>query len=152
MPYVKLFIFLFVRRYKEIHFMMKKLLFTTLMLIAGINMVFAQAKIQFDKSEYNFGSFPETSPVQKCTFTFTNSGDKPLVINQAIASCGCTVPSYPKAPIKPGQKGTIEVTYNGKTKFTGHFKKAITFYTNGVPETTRIYIEGTMTEVNSDKK
>lgn len=131
---------------------MKKLLFTTLMLIAGINMVFAQAKIQFDKSEYNFGSFPETSPVQKCTFTFTNSGDKPLVINQAIASCGCTVPSYPKAPIKPGQKGTIEVTYNGKTKFTGHFKKAITIYTNGVPETTRIYIEGTMTEVNSDKK
>ena len=132
--------------------MMKKLLFTTLMLIAGINMVFAQAKIQFDKSEYNFGSFPETSPVQKCTFTFTNSGDKPLVINQAIASCGCTVPSYPKAPIKPGQKGTIEVTYNGKTKFTGHFKKAITIYTNGVPETTRIYVEGTMTEVNSDKK
>ena len=132
--------------------MMKKLLFTTLMLIAGINMVFAQAKIQFDKSEYNFGSFPETSPVQKCTFTFTNSGDKPLVINQAIASCGCTVPSYPKAPIKPGQKGTIEVTYNGKTKFTGHFKKAITIYTIGVPETTRIYIEGTMTEVNSDKK
>ncbi len=132
--------------------MMKKLLFTTLMLIAGINMVFAQAKIQFDKSEYNFGSFPETSPVQKCTFTFTNSGDKPLVINQAIASCGCTVPSYPKAPIKPGQKGTIEVTYNGKTKFTGHFKKAITIYTNGVPETTRIYIEGTMTEVNPDKK
>ncbi|MBA7487865.1 MAG: DUF1573 domain-containing protein [Prevotella sp.] len=131
---------------------MKKLLFTTLMLIAGINMVFAQAKIQFDKSEYNFGSFPETSPVQKCTFTFTNSGDKPLVINQAIASCGCTVPSYPKAPIKPGQKGTIEVTYNGKTKFTGHFKKAITIYTNGVPETTRIYIEGTMTEVNPDKK
>ena len=115
-------------------------------------MVFAQAKIQFDKSEYNFGSFPETSPVQKCTFTFTNSGDKPLVINQAIASCGCTVPSYPKAPIKPGQKGTIEVTYNGKTKFTGHFKKAITIYTNGVPETTRIYIEGTMTEVNPDKK
>ena len=132
--------------------MMKKLLFTTLMLIAGINMVFAQAKIQFDKSEYYFGSFPETSPVQKCTFTFTNSGDKPLVINQAIASCGCTVPSYPKAPIKPGQKGTIEVTYNGKTKFTGHFKKAITIYTNGVPETTRIYIEGTMTEVNPDKK
>lgn len=132
--------------------MMKKLLFTTLMLIAGINMVFAQAKIQFDKSEYNFGSFPETSPVQKCSFTFTNSGDKPLVINQAIASCGCTVPSYPKAPIKPGQKGTIEVTYNGKTKFTGHFKKAITIYTNGVPETTRIYIEGTMTEVNPDKK
>ena len=132
--------------------MMKKLLFTTLMLIAGINMVFAQAKIQFDKSEYNFGSFPETSPVQKCTFTFTNSGDKPLVINQAIASCGCTVPASPPAPIKPGQKGTIEVTYNGKTKFTGHFKKAITIYTNGVPETTRIYIEGTMTEVNPDKK
>ena len=130
---------------------MRKLLLASLMLVAGISTTFAQAQIKFDKSEYNFGTFSEDSPVQKCTFTFTNVGDKPLVINQAAASCGCTIPTYTKNPIKPGEKGTVEVTYNGKTKFTGHFKKAITIRTNGVPEVTRLYIEGTMTESKSGK-
>ena len=67
---------------------MKKLLLMAVMLIAGICTSFAQAKIEFDKLTYNFGTFSETTPVQRCTFTFTNKGDKPLVINQAVASCG----------------------------------------------------------------
>ena len=113
------------------------------MFVAGITTTFAQAQIKFDKSEYNFGTFSEDSPVQKCTFTFTNVGDKPLVINQAAASCGCTIPTYTKNPVKPGEKGTVEVTYNGKTKFT--------IRTNGVPEITRLYIEGTMTESKTGK-
>ena len=46
----------------------------------------------------------------------------------------------------PGKSGTIKVTYNGKGKFPGHFKKSITVRTNGQPEMTRLYIEGTMTE------
>lgn len=126
--------------------MMKKLLLMAVMLIAGICTSFAQAKIEFDKLTYNFGTFSETTPVQKCTFTFTNKGDKPLVINQAVASCGCTVPTYTKTPIKPGEKGTVSVTYNGKGKFPGHFKKTITIRTNGVPEMTRLYVEGVMEE------
>lgn len=125
---------------------MKKLLLMAVMLIAGICTSFAQAKIEFDKLTYNFGTFSETTPVQKCTFTFTNKGDKPLVINQAVASCGCTVPTYTKTPIKPGEKGTVSVTYNGKGKFPGHFKKTITIRTNGVPEMTRLYVEGVMEE------
>ena len=80
------------------------------MFVAGITTTFAQAQIKFDKSEYNFGTFSEDSPVQKCTFTFTNVGDKPRVINQAAASCGCTIPTYTKNPVKPGEKGTVEVT------------------------------------------
>ena len=126
--------------------MMKKLLLMAVMLIAGICTSFAQAKIEFDKLTYNFGTFSETTPVQRCTFTFTNKGDKPLVINQAVASCGCTVPTYTKTPIKPGEKGTVSVTYNGKGKFPGHFKKTITIRTNGVPEMTRLYVEGVMEE------
>ena len=125
---------------------MKKLLLMAVMLIAGICTSFDQAKIEFDKLTYNFGTFSETTPVQKCTFTFTNKGDKPLVINQAVASCGCTVPTYTKTPIKPGEKGTVSVTYNGKGKFPGHFKKTITIRTNGVPEMTRLYVEGVMEE------
>lgn len=130
---------------------MKKILMTALLLVAGITMTFAQAKISFEKLSFNFGTFSESNPVQKCVFTFTNSGDKPLVINQAVASCGCTVPQYTKAPVKPGEKGTISVTYNGKGKFPGHFKKTITIRTNGVPEMTRLYIEGEMTEAKEQK-
>ena len=106
-----------------------------------------EAKIKFDKTTYNFGDFSEKQPVQKCTFTFTNVGDAPLIINQATASCGCTIPKYTKKPVMPGQKGTIDVTYNGKGRFPGHFKKAIMVRTNGNPAMTRVYIEGKMQEV-----
>ena len=69
------------------------------------------------------------------------------IINQALASCGCTVPKYTKAPIAPGQKGQIEVTYKSDGTWPGHFKKSITVRTNGTVEMTRLYIEGVMTEV-----
>ena len=127
---------------------MKKLILMSLLLVCGITMASAQkgAEIKFDKTTHNFGTFSEKNPVVNCTFVFTNVGDKPLVINQAMASCGCTVPEYTKEPIKPGEKGEMKVTYNGTGKFPGHFKKSITVITNGVVEKTRIYIEGTMEE------
>ena len=125
---------------------MKKMIFIALMLVCGIGFASAQAEIKFDKLAHDFGNFPESSPVVSCTFTFTNTGDKPLVINQAVASCGCTVPEYTKDPIQPGKKGEIKVTYNGTGKFPGHFKKSITVRTNGKVEMTRLYIEGTMDE------
>lgn len=127
---------------------MKKLIFITLLALLAVGSVSAQnkAEIKFDKLVHDFGTFSEKEPVQKCTFTFTNTGTAPLVINQAIASCGCTVPSYTKKPVAPGEKGTLTVTYNGKGRMYGHFKKTITVRTNGQPEMTRIYIEGIMEE------
>ena len=127
---------------------MKKLVLLTMMLFAFVGFAVAQqkAEIKFDKLTQNFGSVSEKNPVQECTFTFTNVGQAPLVINQAVASCGCTVPSYPKAPIKPGEKGEIKITYNGKGKFPGHFKKTITIRTNATTEMTRLYVEGVMEE------
>lgn len=106
----------------------------------------AQAEITFDKTVHNFGKFSEANPRVSCVFTYTNTGDKPLVINQAVASCGCTVPQYTKTPVRPGEKGEIKVTYNGAGKFPGHFKKSITVRTNGKVEMTRLYVEGDMTE------
>lgn len=106
-----------------------------------------QAKIVFDKTTHDFGSFEETK-LQTCVFTFKNEGNAPLVINQAVASCGCTVPTYTKSPVVPGQSGQLKVTYNGKGKFGGKFKKSITVRTNGTPEVVRLYIEGDMTEKN----
>ena len=128
---------------------MKKFLIMSVMLMASVCFAMAQqnqALIKFDKMIHNFGTFSEDQPTQKCVFTFTNVGTAPLIINQAVASCGCTIPSYTKAPIKPGEKGEIKVTYNGTGAFPGHFKKTITVRTNGVTELTRLYIEGVMSE------
>ena len=119
-----------------------------LMLVSGIGMTMAQkpAEIKFEKTTHNFGSFSEKEPVVSCTFTYTNVGEQPLVVNQALASCGCTVPEFTKTPVQPGEKGVIKVTYNGAGKFPGHFKKSITIRANGAVEMTRLYIEGDMTE------
>ena len=127
---------------------MKKLIVTSFMLLCGMTAVMAQkpAQIKFEKTTHNFGSFSEKDPKVTCTFVYTNVGEQPLVINQAIASCGCTVPQYTKEPVKPGEKGELKVTYNGAGKFPGHFKKSITVRSNGAVEMTRLYIEGEMTE------
>lgn len=127
---------------------MKKLIFMTMMLVCGITMASAQkqAEIKFDKTTHDFGTFSSKNPVVSCTFTFTNVGEKDLVINQAMASCGCTIPEYTRKPVKPGEKGELKVTYNGTGKWPGHFKKNITVMTNGAVEKTRLYIEGNMEE------
>lgn len=121
------------------------------MLVCSLGIALAQGEkkgpeIKFDQTSHNFGKFPESSPRVSCIFTYTNTGDQPLVVHQAVASCGCTVPEYTKAPVQPGQKGQIKVTYNGAGKFPGRFKKTITVRTNGVVEMVRLYIEGEMEE------
>lgn len=122
------------------------MLFSLLMLLSVGASAQKTAQIKFDKTQHNFGSFTTKNPVQKCTFTFTNTGDAPLIIHQAIASCGCTVPQYTKTPVAPGAQGKIDVTYNGTGRFESHIKKVITVYTNGLPETVRLTIEGDMVE------
>ena len=127
---------------------MKKMIVMGLMLVGCMTVAMAQkpAEIKFDKTTHNFGTFSESEPKVTCVFTYTNVGEQPLVVNQAIASCGCTVPEYTKTPVQPGEKGEIKVTYNGAGKFPGHFKKSITIRSNGAVEMTRLYIEGDMTE------
>ena len=142
---------------------MKKLLAMSLFCFLGLASLSAQdagagrkdakeASIVFDKTTQDLGTFSEDNPVVKCTFTFTNKGDAPLVIHQAIASCGCTVPTYTRMPVKPGEKGKLDVTYNGAGKFPGRFKKSITVRTNAKEQMVRLYITGTMTESEKNKK
>lgn len=131
---------------------MKRLSLMFLLLVSFVSLCSAQtvesvkkqAEIKFDETTYDFGRFPESSPVQTCKFTFTNTGNDLLLIHQAVASCGCTVPKYSKEPIKPGEKGSITVTYNGKGKIPGVFKKSVTLRTNAKTEMIRIYITGEM--------
>lgn len=111
-----------------------------------------EASIVFDKTTQDLGTFSEDDPIVKCTFTFTNKGNAPLVIHQAIASCGCTVPTYTRMPVKPGEKGKMEVTYNGSGKYPGRFKKSITVRTNAKEPMVKLYITGVMTASEKDKK
>ena len=104
------------------------------------------AEIKFDTLKCNLGTFSVKEPVRKCTFRFTNTGIAPLVIHQALASCGCTVPTFTKTPVKAGEKGQVDVTYNGTGKFPGHFQKTITVRSNARNEVVRLIIEGEMTE------
>ena len=126
---------------------MKRILFLAMMLTIGLTYASAQkqADIKFDKTTLDLGTFSESNPKVTGAFKFTNTGDGPLIIHQVVASCGCTIPEYTKAPIKPGESGEIKITYNGAGKYPGHFKKSVTLRTNAKQEITRLFVEGEMT-------
>lgn len=71
--------------------------------------------IKFDQDTHDFGTVHE-GEIVTYDFTFTNTGNAPLLIADAQASCGCTVPEWPKEPVKPGQKGTLKVSFNSAGK------------------------------------
>jgi len=104
-------------------------------------------QVTFEKTEHNFGVFDVENAVQSCFFVFKNTGDEPLQIQNAVASCGCTVPEYPKREIAPGAKDSIKVTYDGSTKRPGVFKKVVTLtYNSKDYEIARVYITGEMVD------
>lgn len=121
---------------------MRKFLLT-MVAVAGCVVANAQAIITFEKTNHNFGTFKEEA-LQKVVFTFKNTGNQPLVINQVLTSCGCTASNYTKEPIAPGKKGQVEVTYNGKNKMAGHMAKLITVNSNATKPVVQLKIEGNM--------
>ncbi len=126
---------------------MKKLsmLFVFMFMVAAT--LFAQT-IDFEAKEINYGTIKQGSkndPEASRVFKFTNTGNAPLVITNAQGSCGCTVPSYPKEPIAPGETGEIKVTYD--INRLGTFTKTVTLTTNAVkPEekSIKLMIKGTV--------
>jgi len=103
-----------------------------------------KGEMKFEHTRHNFGIFAIDTAVVTHDFVFTNVGKVPLIIHQANASCGCTVPEYTLEPIMPGEKGKITVTYNGKGRRPGVFRKSITIHNNGKQTPLRLYIEGEM--------
>jgi hypothetical protein len=94
----------------------------------------AKTVVQFKDVAHNFGTIQQDSKNTKI-FTFTNTGSTPLIIENAKGSCGCTVPKFPKEPIKPGETGEIEVVYSpGKQK--GAQNKTVTITANTDPIST----------------
>jgi hypothetical protein len=86
------------------------------------------ASISFDSNEYDFGTVDEGDVVET-TFKVTNSGKTDLVITDAKVTCGCTVPVWPKKPIKPGQTEDVKVKFNTSGK-QNRQQKNITLITN----------------------
>ena len=102
-----------------------------------------QAEATFATLSHDFGTIQEAKGPVSCTFEFTNTGNKPLLIIDAVASCGCTRPEYPTKPIKPGKKGKIKVTYSPIGR-PGAFKKSVKVKTNGKERTVTLRIQGTV--------
>lgn len=97
-------------------------------------------RIEFKTQTHDFGNISNKGSV-KAEFRFTNTGDGNLVITQANSECGCTKPEYPENPIAPKKEGTITVTYTPNGHI-GHFEKAVTVRTNGVPKKIKLKIKG----------
>lgn len=101
------------------------------------------AEATFTVKKHDFGNIQEANGPVSCTFEFTNTGNKPLLIIDATASCGCTRPEFPTKPIKPGKKGKIKVTFSPIGR-PGAFKKTVKVKTNGKERNTNLRIEGTV--------
>lgn len=86
-------------------------------------------EMTFVEKEFDFGDIKQGDKVDH-TFNFKNTGEADLIITNAQASCGCTIPDYPKdTPIKPGESGKIKVTFNSAGK-SGPTMKTITITCN----------------------
>ncbi len=106
--------------------------------------------ISFYETEYNFGSIKEGDIVEH-TFNFTNTGNSPLIISDAKASCGCTVPSFSSDEIASGDTGSISVKFDSSNK-TGSQNKTITITANTENGIERLYIKGYMSEDGSSSE
>ena len=98
------------------------------------------AKMVFEEVNYDFGAVKEGDVVNH-TFKFTNTGTIPLLIAKATSTCGCTVPKWPKEPIKPGEDGVIKVKFDTKNK-KNHQNKPVTILANTYPNKTVVNIKG----------
>ena len=97
----------------------------------------------FGNIEHDFGTVNE-GEIVNYTYSFTNNGETPLVIEKAVASCGCTVPEWPKEPIPAGGSGEIKVRFDTKNKPNQQIK-TITITANTEPTLTRLRLKGFVT-------
>lgn len=96
--------------------------------------------IKFEETSYAWGSVNEGDKMTHM-FKFKNAGSNDLIISDAHGSCGCTVPEWPKEPIKPGKSGVIKVVFDSKGK-PGDQQKTVTLTANTEPANTVLTIKG----------
>lgn len=96
-------------------------------------------KMVFEKETVDYGTIEQGSDPYRM-FSFVNEGTEPLIISNARGSCGCTVPTYPKEPVMPGETAEIKVRYD--TNRVGPFTKRVTLTTNEGENTHVLTIKG----------
>ncbi|MBG0859880.1 MAG: DUF1573 domain-containing protein [Bacteroidales bacterium] len=119
---------------------MKRLLFSLSMILAGASLI-AQPLMRISAGEHDFGKFKEEAGKQTFDFIVSNNGNAPLMIQNIVASCGCTTPEWTKEPIPAGGKGIITAIYDPKDR-PGKFEKSLSVYTNSKPEVVLLKIKG----------
>jgi hypothetical protein len=97
------------------------------------------AEIKFEKLEFDYGTLKQGGDPNG-EFAFKNTGKEPLIISNCQGSCGCTVPSWPKEPIKPGAAAVIKVHYD--TKRIGPINKTVTVTSNSKDGVVTLHIKG----------
>lgn len=102
------------------------------------------AVLTFEKASHDFGKLKQGESVQY-SFMFKNTGKTPLIIANATATCGCTVPETPKDPIMPGAEGSIKVIFNSTGKM-GVQDKVITVTSNANPAVSEVHLIGEVTQ------
>lgn len=119
---------------------MKSFLFILSFIAFGAMAAKAQGPVMtFEVTTIDYGKIEKgADPLRH--FKFTNTGNEPLIINSAKASCGCTVPTYPQEPIMPGESANIDVRYD--TQRVGNFNKQVTLTTNEESSTHTLTIKG----------
>ncbi len=101
--------------------------------------------IKFEKQTIDYGIIDKGSDGTR-EFKFTNTGKAPLKIKSVKSTCGCTIPTYPKNEIMPGESAVINVKYN--TNRAGRFSKSVSIFTNTVPERSVLRIKGEVNDPN----
>ena len=119
---------------------MKKLFLIITVSILSASLM-AQPVMKLSKTEHDFGSFKEEAGRQTYEFEVTNTGDSPLVIQNIVASCGCTTPEWTKQPIPPGGKGKITAIYDPQNR-PGAFNKTLSVYSNAKTQVAVLSIKG----------
>ncbi len=107
---------------------MKKIYFTLLLAILIATSATAQQKkavMSFTNTKHDFGEITQKGGVVKHKFIFTNTGGTPINISRVKTTCGCTTPTWTKSPIKPGEKGEVQVAFDPANR-PGYFTKKIT--------------------------
>jgi len=97
-------------------------------------------EMTFEETTFDFGTVDAGEKVRH-VYSFTNSGNEPLLISNARGSCGCTVPQWPKEPIQPGDEGEIVVEFDSSGK-SNRQTKTVTITANTEPAQTRLTITG----------
>jgi hypothetical protein len=117
------------------------LIFSLLIFGVTVNSQLSETKMQVSDTEHDFGTFKEEAGRQTFDFFVTNTGTNPLVIQNVVASCGCTTPEWTRQPIPVGGRGKITAIYDPKN-YPGKFNKTLSVFTNTKPQVTVLVIKG----------